>query len=149
MRQIFQSAAVVLLSSFPLFAKDGITVEAPWARATILMSRPGVVYLTIRSSIDDQLIGIETPVAETVMIHTVETSEDISHMISLSTLPLPAGQTVLLAPGKIHLMLMGLHKKLVKGETFPITLKFKHAEAISLNVPILGIAAKNPTDTGQ
>lgn len=148
MKRVFLSVLVVLLLTSPLFAKDAITVEAPWARATILVSRLGVVYLTIRSAIDDQLIAVETPVAETVMIHSVENSHDISHMVSLSTLPLPAGQVVLLAPGKIHLMLMGLQKKLVCG-TFPMTLRFQHADAITLTVQVLGIAAASPTDTSQ
>lgn len=149
MKQAIIAICVFLISSMPGFAKAGISVDAPWARATILASRPGVVYLTIRSAIDDRLTGVETPVAETVMIHSVEESAGVSHMISLTTLPLPAGQIVLLAPGRVHLMLMGLHKKLVQGESFPITLKFRRAEAMTLTVPILGIAGTKPAADGQ
>ena len=46
-------------------------------------------------------------------------------MSHLETLELAPGQAVTLAPGGMHLMLMGLREKLVEGESFPVTLRFE------------------------
>ena len=58
-------------------------------------------------------------------------------------LQIPAGKTVELAPGGVHLMLMGLKQQLVAGETISLKMKFsdaKHAESVSVvQVPVRGL----------
>ena len=44
----------------------------------------------------------------------------------------------------MHLMLMALNEKLEEGSTFPLTLTFEDAGEISVEVPVLGIAATGP-----
>jgi copper(I)-binding protein len=44
----------------------------------------------------------------------------------------------------MHLMLMGLTRKLEAGSTFPLTLSFQHAGEITVEVQVLGIAATGP-----
>ena len=146
-RQLLFVTALTLWA-LPGLAEDAITIAKPWARATILISRPGVVYLAIKSRTDDRLIGLETPVAASVMIHAAETTDGVSHMVQLMSLALPAEQTVMLAPGGVHLMLMGLKAKLAEGDSFPLTLRFEHAGTVTVEVPVQGIAALGP-EAGQ
>jgi copper(I)-binding protein len=136
--------ALALLCAAPSWAEDLVRVDAPWARATILASRPGAAYLTLTSAGGDRLVAIGTPVADQVMLHATDQVEGISRMSHLETLELPPGQTVTLAPGGMHLMLMGLREKLVEGESFPLKLRFEAAGEISVEVPILGVAASGP-----
>lgn len=42
------------------------------------------------------------------------------------------------------MMLMGLSIKLVEGMTFPLTLRFETAGEITIDVPVLGVAAAGP-----
>ena len=134
-------AACLLLWGLPGFAENTVSVTEPWARATILNSRPGVAYLTLQSAADDRLIALDTPAAEAVMIHAVENNEGVSRMVDMMTLDLRAGQVVRLAPSATHLMLMGLKAKLVAGDSFALTLHFEHAGVVTVEVPVLGIAA--------
>jgi periplasmic copper chaperone A len=136
--------ALALLCAAPSWAEDLVRVDAPWARATILASRPGAAYLTLTSAGGDRLVAIGTPVADQVMLHATDQVEGISRMSHLETLELPPGQAVTLAPGGMHLMLMGLREKLVEGESFPLKLRFEAAGEISVEVPILGVAASGP-----
>jgi len=141
--------AMACLAAFPAAALADVTVTDPWARASILVSRPGAAYLTLRSDADDRLLSATTPVADHVMIHASETGADaVTRMIHLDVLDLPAGQTVRFAPGGMHLMLMDLADKLAEGERFPLTLTFERAGAITVDVPVLGVAATGP-EAGQ
>jgi len=122
-----------------------IAVTDPWARASILDARPGAAYMTINSTENDRLIQVSTPIAANVMIHATETGADgVSRMRHINSLELPAGQAVSLAPGEMHLMLMGLDSKLEEGTSFPMTLLFEKAGEISVEFSVLGAAATGP-----
>ena len=106
MRVLIVAALAVML---PLAAHAEVVVTDPWARASILASRPGAAYVTAESDEDDRLIGASTPIADRVMIHAIETDANgIGRMVHRKTLDLPAGEAVDFAPGGMHLMLMGL-----------------------------------------
>ena len=128
---------------------DEISVTDPWARASITESRPAAAYMTIESSSGDRLIGITTPVAENVVIHAVREEDGINRMVHLPALDIPAGEPVTLAPGGMHAMLTDIDAKLVEGESFPMTLRFEKAPEMTLEVPVLGIAAQGSNEGGQ
>ena len=133
------------LAAFPAVALAEVTVTDPWARASILASRPGAAYLTLVSDTDDRLLSATTPVADHVMMHASETDANaVTRMIHLDTLDLKAGETVRFAPGGMHLMLMDLAGKLDEGAQFPLTLTFERVGEITVNVPVLGVAATGP-----
>jgi len=84
------------------------------------------------------------------MIHAIETGTDsVRRMVHIEALKLPARREVKLAPGIMHLMLMGLKAKLQKGTSFPLTLNFEYADQITIKVPVLGVAAAGPEEVGQ
>lgn len=137
--------AAACLAALPALALAEVTVTDPWARASILASRPGAAYLTLSSDADDRLLSVLSPVAGHVMIHASETDANaVTRMTHLDTLELKAGEAVQFAPGGMHLMLMDLADKLDEGARFPLTLTFEHAGAITVEVPVLGAAATGP-----
>ncbi|MEQ9639606.1 MAG: copper chaperone PCu(A)C [Alphaproteobacteria bacterium] len=137
----------LLLPAKP-FAADGasIIVDRAWARASILASRPGAAYLTIRNAgaVADRLIGATSPVAKSVMIHATEGSGGTMRMRAMPDLEIGAGGEAVLEPGGVHLMLMGLREKLVEGEDLTLVLTFERAGVIELQFPIRSFAARNP-----
>lgn len=134
-----------LALTWPAVAVAEVTVSDPWARASIRASRPGAAYLTLRSDVADQLVGIKSPVAAEVMIHAVETdAAGTSRMTHLDRLALEPDVPVMLAPGSMHVMLMGLTEKLEEGAKFPLTLSFQEAGEVTVEVPILGPGASGP-----
>lgn len=141
--------SLVLFAASPALAcevaKAGdIEVEHAWSRATIGADRPGVVYLSIRNtgSEDDALIGVATPIAGMPMIHETVVTDGVASMPHAMSVPVPAGQTVELAPGGYHGMLMGLTQALENGDSFPLTLTFQIAGEVTVTVDVLGMGAR-------
>ena len=54
------------------------------------------------------------------------------------------GGSVQLAPGGVHLMLIDLKEPLKQGETFPLTLTFAKAGAMTIKVPVKAPAEMAP-----
>lgn len=143
-------ATVLLAGALPFVAQAEVTISQPWARASILASRPGAAYFTVASGSGDQLVDVSTPAAEKVMIHSVETdASGVGRMHHLETLDMPAGGVVTLAPGGMHLMLMGLPGKLEEGTSFPLTLHFETAGEVTVEVPVLSVAAAGPGEASK
>jgi copper(I)-binding protein len=120
----------------------GIQVHDPWARSTPAMATMGAAYLTITSGSADRLIGIEVPqaVASRAEIHeTVRDSLVTMRMRPVSGVDLPAGQSIEFRPGSYHVMLVGLARPLVAGQSFAMTLRFEHAGAVTMRVRVRGL----------
>jgi copper(I)-binding protein len=130
-----------------------LTIERAWSKATIGADRPAVFYVEIanKGADDDALIGIATPAAGMPMLHETVVKDGIASMPHTMSIPVPAGQTVTLAPGGYHGMLMGLTAALKAGDKFPMTLTFEKAGAVTVNVDVLPLRAEGPdcADAGQ
>lgn len=144
-------AALLSLVGLPALACETFTIgnlmiEHAWSRATIGAERPGVLYVEITNtgSVDDALIGIATPVAGMPMLHETVVTDGVASMPHAMSVPVPAGQTVALAPGGYHGMLMGLTTTLKEGEGFPVTLTFRDAGEVTVPVEVLSMRAEGP-----
>jgi periplasmic copper chaperone A len=65
-------------------------------------------------------------------------------MRPLAAIDIPAGQTVTLSPGGMHIMLLGLTQPLREGQSFPLTLSFDHAGPRQVTVAIEKAGAMGP-----
>ncbi len=127
-------------------AHGKIMVKSPWARASI--GKNGAAYVTVvnHGKTADKLVGAAAPVAKRVELHTHKMDNGIMRMRHVKSIPLPANGSVTLKPGGHHVMMMGLTKKLKKGEEFPLTLIFEKAGKKTVSVKILHAGAlDNPT----
>ena len=135
-------ASVLLLGSTTVAAHSyhggDLDIGHPWSRALPPVATTGVAYLTIanKGNADDVLLGASTPVADRVEIHTHQKEGDLMRMRQLNELVIPAGGEQTLAPGGHHLMLMGLKKVPAEGERFPLTLHFKQAGDLEVEVAV-------------
>jgi copper(I)-binding protein len=57
-------------------------------------------------------------------------------MREVDSVDLPAGKKIVFEPGGYHIMLLGLKKKLVEGERFPLTLEFEKAGKITVDIAV-------------
>ena len=144
------SVLLILLLAATHAAADGqvgeLAIERPWARATPTSARNGVAYMTIRNrgSEADQLVSVETPVAESASVHETVKHDGMMMMRPVARLAIGPGQSAVLEPGGLHIMLMGLRAPLLKGQTFPLTLQFERAGAIELELTAAAIGARSP-----
>jgi hypothetical protein len=56
-------------------------------------------------------------------------------------LEIPPGATVTLAPGNLHLMMMGLKEPFKQGDKVPVTLVFEKAGKIDVELVVVPIGA--------
>lgn len=96
------------------------------------------VYLTIYNpgETQERLIAAETEAADIVEIHEVTMQNDVMQMRPVEGVDIPAGETVALAPGGLHIMLLDVRQPLLTGEAIMLHLHFESGEEISLAVPI-------------
>ncbi len=105
-------------------------IPAPAASAK---AAAGYMAIANNGPTPDRLIGVETPAAASATLHTTEHGADgVARMAHLPALVIPAEDTVVLAPGGMHVMLMGLTAPLTEGEMVPATLVFEHAGRVAI-----------------
>lgn len=137
----------------PILAATLLTLAAcspsgPTAPATVQVSdaicRPTPVgrqttgcYLTLTSPADDRLASVTSSDANIVQIHESRIESNMMMMSELRDgLPLPAGQAVALEPGGTHLMLLGVRKPLVAGDTVVLTLTFATSAPLEVTATV-------------
>lgn len=92
----------------------------------------GFLVLENTGDEDDALVGAVSEMAEKVELHeTVENS-----MRPVDSLPVPAGGSLELARGGNHLMLHGLDRKPVEGDTVPVALEFEKSGTLTIDIPV-------------
>lgn len=123
--------------------KGDVVIERAWARASAGRTATGVVYVRLsnRGATPEQLIAVATPIAAEAAVHQTTREHGMMSMRKVKSVELPAKQVVLLEPGGLHIMLMRLSSPLVEGETFPMTLTFKRAGRMAIQVEVRGVGA--------
>ncbi|MGB7211182.1 MAG: copper chaperone PCu(A)C [Gemmatimonadales bacterium] len=102
---------------------------------------PGGAYFTIiNAGPEDTLVGVSSPDADTTMMHTSVPMGGMVHMEMTGAVPVPAGDTVRFEPGADHVMLTGLHRTLVAGDSLPLTLTFRNAGTVEVTARVVSYA---------
>jgi periplasmic copper chaperone A len=149
LRSLTLVAAMILVAAPALAQSGGLEVNHAWARATPGKSDIGAAYLTIRSPNADRLVAASTPVAKEAQLHTMTMQGMVMKMRPLAAINVPAGQSVTLAPGGTHIMLMGLKSPLKAGQSFPLTLTFAKAGQRTVDVAVEPVGANGPAAAAQ
>ncbi|MEX0839579.1 MAG: copper chaperone PCu(A)C [Parvibaculum sp.] len=128
--------AIAALAAPALGDEKGIRVDDAWARASVTAT--GAAYLTIENTgaSDDALVEVRSDVAEKLEIHDMTMEDMVMRMRKLDRLALPAGETVRLMPGGMHVMLIRLRAPLAEGDVVPLTLVFEKAGAIEVSAAV-------------
>jgi len=106
-----------------------LTVASAWARATPPGASMGVAYIRIDNggTKSDRLLKLKTPVAASAEMHRSSVEDGIARMREVTVLHIAPGEKIEFEPGSLHVMLVGLKKPLVAGQTFELELVFEVA----------------------
>ena len=145
----FAAVLAVASGNASLATESGVgslQVEHPWARASIGAAKAGATYLTVvnHGETVDLLVGATTPVAKHAGLHTHLMEQGVMKMRPLEAVEVAPGEPTVFKPGGLHIMLTGLRHPLKEGETFPLTLTFRNAGSLEVDVRVLG-----PTSMGH
>lgn len=125
------------------FAAGDITVTGAFSRAMLPNAPTGGAYMSITNagSADDRLVGVTTEAAS-AELHEMSIVDGMMKMASLPDgIPVPAGETVTLAPGGLHVMLMDVRTPFKEGECLALTLQFEAAGSLPVVVSVGPVGA--------
>ncbi|PWC39243.1 copper chaperone PCu(A)C [Azospirillum sp. TSO35-2] len=125
-----------------------IEIDHPWARATAPSAPNGGAFLSLTNTgtTEDRLVAASTPVAEKAELHTHINDNGVMRMRPVDGIAVGPGAPVKLAPGGLHVMLLGLKQPLVKGAHFPLTLRFEKAGSVEVEVAVEGASETKPAE---
>lgn len=145
-------AALLSLAPVSAFAHDykagTLEIQHPNSRAMLPGAPVGGGFLTIvnTGSEPDRLVSATSPAAGEVQLHEMAMENDVMKMRHLENgIEIPAGATVELKPGGLHVMFMKVKEPFKEGAKVPATLVFEKAGSVDVEFhvgPAVGKAAE-------
>jgi copper(I)-binding protein len=120
------------------YRAGNLVVTGPWSRPTPPVATVGAVYFSMANvgRTADRLIAISTPIARKVEIHEDHNVQGTVQMRAVESVECPPGVTVKAEPGGLHVMLLDLVRPLVAGMEFPLSLRFRDAGVLTVQVAV-------------
>jgi copper(I)-binding protein len=138
--------ALMFFSGFSAYAQNAkvgsVQIENAYTRATVPGQMAAAGFMKIENKgAADQLLSASSPVAGEVQLHEMSMDGQVMKMRQVKDIPVPAGGTVELKPGGLHLMFMNIKAPLTAGETVPVKLKFAKAGEVEVKMPVNAMGA--------
>ncbi|CDN54208.1 Secreted protein containing DUF461 [Neorhizobium galegae bv. officinalis bv. officinalis str. HAMBI 1141] len=116
-----------------------LEVTGAFTKAMLPGQPVGGGYFTIKNNgkSDDMLTSVSSPVAGTVEMHEMAMQGEVMKMRKLDTgIAIPAGKTVELTPGGLHLMFIKVKEPFKQGGKVPVTLTFEKTGKVDITLPV-------------
>ena len=141
----FAIATAALCAAASVYAADAkvgnLSIDDVWARS----GQPGQVsaaFMEIKNKgVADKIVSAHCDCAKATELHTMTMADGKMIMAQVPTMEVPANGELKLKPGGYHIMLIGLNRPLVSGETLPIKVTFEKAGEVTLQAKIKDKAA--------
>lgn len=138
-RVAWPAALAMLVAIVPTACSDTVEVTV----SDVYIPSPAApdqaaVYLTIHNDgdVDDQLIAVASPQVDVAHLHRTDISDDgLASMASMAAVDVPAGSTVTMEPGGVHIMLM-TSERLEDGTKVEMTLGFVQAGEVRVTATV-------------
>lgn len=130
-------AAFSLSASFSALGAE-VAIGDPYARAVPPGQPNSAVFMSLENQTGDSqaLVGAESAASEIVELHTHVEEGGMMRMRRIEKIEVPAGETVTLKPGGLHVMLIGLKQPLEPGDAVDLALIFEDGSRIPVQAPV-------------
>ena len=136
-------AMVASVATLPAVAAE-LDVRDPW----VVLAPPGAyataAFMEWRND-DDQpvhVVGADAPGFETVELHRSFNEDGMHRMVRQDRITVPAGESVALAPGGLHIMLIGPERAPAEGDRIAIELAFDDGSTQTVEAVVRPRAAR-------
>jgi copper(I)-binding protein len=122
-----------------------LEISGAFTKAMLPGQPVGGGFFTVKNSgkVDDKLVVVSSPTAGQVQMHEMAMQNNVMKMRELKDgIAIPAGGTVKLAPGGLHLMFQKVKAPFKQGESVPVTLTFEKAGKIDVTLKVLSAQGK-------
>ncbi len=137
----FSVIVAFMLSACGAPAAQAISIEGQWGRPSPKVALAGVFYMTIHNNgaDADKLISVQSTACGATELH--ESFMDANGVMGMRPVPngsieIPAGGTVELKVGGLHIMCINKLADFTSGAKLPLALKFEKFGDISIEVAI-------------
>lgn len=114
------------------FARQ-LSVHDAWARAADSGAASAVYFMLVNDGPDgDTLVNATTEEAKTATFHVSTRRGPTMHMSLVTSLPLPAEDSVAFRPLGAHVMLEGLKRPLIEGDSVSAMLTFASGRTVGV-----------------
>jgi copper(I)-binding protein len=116
----------------------GLVFSGAWARATVPGAGSAAIYGTFRNDSDQPVTikKITTDVASSVMLHKSSLDSGMMRMAAVDDLSLAPGEELILAPGGMHMMLMGLRAPIDENQIIYVNILTSDEASIRAEVMV-------------
>jgi len=100
------------------------------------------VELTNDGDADTALVGASADFADTFELHEMVADDDgvmTMQPVEGQRIDLPAGETVVLEPGGLHVMALGVNTELAEGDVVPVTLDFDGGCTVTVDAEVRAV----------
>lgn len=120
---------------------DGLEAVGAFVRLPPAENTAVYVELTNNGDSDTALVGASADFAEDFELHEMVDVDGVMEMspIEGQRIELPAGETVLLEPGGLHVMAMGLTRELAVGDMVDVELEFDGGCTVTVQAPVQAV----------
>jgi len=126
-----------------------LAVRDAWVRLPAVPGNPAAAYFTVKGGpVADQLVSVDSSKAERIELHESKMTDGKMSMRPLDRVEVPAGGTLVFAPGANHAMVFGVDPSVQPNGTLPLTLHFASGKALTADAHAVsaGDAAPVPHD---
>jgi copper(I)-binding protein len=137
MKRILLALTLAACSWLPV-AQAEVQVEDAWVREAPPGARMLAAYLTLNNSGPEDLVlvQVQSPAFSHVMLHKSELVDGVARMIHLEQIVIPAGGSVQLEPGGLHLMMPAPETRLSAGDRVPLILMFADGNRLEVQADV-------------
>ena len=141
----FALATTAFLATTAVYAADAkigsISIDDVWAR-TGQLGQVSAAYMDVKNKgASDKIVSANCDCAKATELHDVKMVDGAMKMVPVTGMDVPANGELKLKPGAYHIMLIGLNRPLVAGETLPIKIKFEKAGEVTVQAKVKDKAA--------
>lgn len=140
------TAAACSSSTRETQAADGVVLRAAFAPAVLIAGDSAGATMSVYVVVEnhgtaDTLDAIATPIAARAEVHAEMQHDGMSMMMPAHAIEVPSHGVLRLLPGVQHIMLDTLSLFPRAGDTIVLTLRWRHAGAVTVSVPVIPYAA--------
>ncbi|MDX5977723.1 copper chaperone PCu(A)C [Halomonas sp. XH26] len=135
-RSTFLAISAIVFSSF--VNADSLTVENPFVREVPPGSPATAAFMQLYNQSDApvRLIKAQNSITDYTELHDHVVINEVMQMRQVDAIEVPARGEVQLAPGGLHLMLIGLDQPVKEGDTLTFNLIFDNGDVLEFEAPV-------------
>ena len=126
-------------------APVALRIQHPWIRwLPANLPAGGYVVIANQGVAPERLVGASSPDYGMVMLHRSQEVNGADVMTAVSGIDIPAHDSIKLAPGGYHLMLMHAKQAIKPGDKVPVILHFAGGKTLQVGFPVLPANTSDP-----